>query len=64
MPVTIGKDSTGCYAVWGSQKKYYYECGNEEAKKAAEKKANAQGQVVRSTGYMERIEELARKLKI
>lgn len=25
-----GKDKKGCFARWGSQKKYYFECGNDQ----------------------------------
>ena len=28
MPVHTGKDNQGCFAQWGSQKKYYYNCIN------------------------------------
>jgi hypothetical protein len=44
MPVQINKDKEGCFARWGKEgKKYYYECGNEESKIEAKKKAIAQG---------------------
>lgn len=43
MPTETGKDKTGCFAQWGSLKKYYFECGNGAAKKQAIAKANAQG---------------------
>jgi hypothetical protein len=44
MPVKTSQDSQGCFARWGTKgKKYYYECGNEEALKNARKKATAQG---------------------
>jgi hypothetical protein len=44
MPVQTSQDSQGCFARWGTKgKKYYYECGNEEALKNAKKKATAQG---------------------
>ncbi|GAG82210.1 unnamed protein product, partial [marine sediment metagenome] len=39
MPVRTGKDSKGCYAQWGSQKKYYYACGNASARSSAKTKA-------------------------
>ena len=35
MPTHSGKDEKGCYMQWGGQAKYYYECGNKEAKKKA-----------------------------
>lgn len=47
MPVRVGKDSDGCYAQWGSQKKYYYDCDSPSAKRAAEKKAERQGRAIR-----------------
>lgn len=44
MPVHFKKDAKGCYAQWGTRgAKYYYECGNEEARKRAEAKAEKQG---------------------
>jgi len=51
MPTHTGKDSKGCFAQWGSQKKYYYKCGDMSAKKAAIVKANKQGQAAHATGY-------------
>ncbi len=45
----IGKDSDGCYARWGKEgKKYYYQCGNEEARKRASDKAKKQGRAIKS----------------
>lgn len=39
---------------WGqSGKVYYYTPGNEESRKRAKKKAEKQGQAVRSTGWRE-----------
>lgn len=44
MPVNLGQDNNGCFARWGKQgKKYYYECGNEQARKDAKRKAFEQG---------------------
>ena len=43
MPVNLGRDKEGCYARWGNQKKYYYECGNEEDRNKAKEKAYKQG---------------------
>ena len=55
MPVRTGKDKTGCYAIWGSSgRKYYFECGNEEAKKKAQGKASKQGQAVHASGWKEK----------
>jgi hypothetical protein len=51
MPITTGKDTKGCYAQWGKQKKHYYECGNTKAKDKAKQKAQIQGSVIsRSAG--------------
>lgn len=46
MPVKTGKDGKGCYAQWGSQKKYYYKCGSESGRKRAKQKAHVQGYAV------------------
>ena len=44
MPVQLGRDNQSCFARWGSQgAKYYYECGNEQARDAAKEKAYKQG---------------------
>ena len=51
MPTRTGKDSKGCWVRWGSGKKYYYECGNEAARKNAVAKANKQGQAAHAAGY-------------
>lgn len=51
MPVTTGKDSKGCYAQWGSQKRYYYSCGSKRARERAKKKAEQQGRAIRAAGY-------------
>ena len=51
MPTRIEKDSKGCFARWGSQKKYYYKCGNAAARKRAITKANAQSRAIRASGY-------------
>jgi len=52
MPVTTGKDSKGCYAIWGEHgKKYYYECGNAQARARARKKAQEQGRAAYAGGY-------------
>jgi len=53
MPVHTGKDSKGCFAQWGSQKKYYYTCGNTTARKAAKAKAAKQGAAARAAGFRE-----------
>ena len=43
MPIHSGKDDKGCFEQWGSKgAKYYHECGNEEARANAKKKAAAQ----------------------
>lgn len=51
MPVHTGKDSKGCFAQWGSKKKYHYKCGDMAARKRAKKKAAAQGSAAYSRGY-------------
>lgn len=51
MPVRSGKDSKGCYYQWGSQKKYYYKCGDKDARKKARAKAAKQGQAAHASGY-------------
>lgn len=51
MPVKTGKDDKGCFAQWGGQKKYYYKCGDKEAKANAKSKAEAQGQAAYASGY-------------
>jgi len=51
VPVHTGKDSKGCYAQWGSQKKYHYTCGNASARKRAKAKADAQGRAAHAHGY-------------
>lgn len=51
MPVHTGKDSKGCFAQWGGQKKYYYTCGDKQARKRAEAKAAAQGKAAHASGY-------------
>jgi len=51
MPTHAKKDSKGCYAQWGSQKKYYYECGNVQAKRKAVAKASKQGRAAHAAGY-------------
>jgi hypothetical protein len=57
MPVHTGYDSSNkppCFAQWGnSGKKYYYTCGDKGAMNEAKKKANAQGQAVRASGWTE-----------
>ena len=51
MPTRTGKDSKGCFARWGSQKKYYFKCGNATARKRAIAKANKQARAIRASGY-------------
>ena len=53
MPTHAGKDAKGCYCQYGTQKKYYYECGNKTAKARAWAKAEAQGKKIKSTGWTE-----------
>lgn len=47
MPVRTGKDSKGCFARFGqSGKKYYYKCGNTQARNRAKQRAHVQGSVI------------------
>jgi|CZCB01.1.fsa_nt_gi hypothetical protein len=42
MPFQYGKEDGKCYVRWGSRgKKFYYKCGDEEARERAKKKADA-----------------------
>jgi len=52
MPVHIGKDSTGCFAQWGtSGKKYRYTCGNATARNRAKAKAAKQDAAAHASGF-------------
>jgi len=51
MPIKLGKDGNGCFARWGAGKKYYYTCGNAEARKRAQAKASQQGKAAYAKGY-------------
>jgi len=51
MPVHTGKDNKGCFAQWGGQKKYYYECNDSAARDRAKAKAVKQGAVAHAGGY-------------
>lgn len=53
MPVRVRKDSKGCFARWGEQTKYYYECGDANARERAKAKAAKQGTAVHASGYKE-----------
>ena len=54
MPVRDGKDKQGCYAQWGSQRKYRYPCGDKAARKKARQKAHIQGAAIqKATGKFE-----------
>lgn len=48
MPTSTGKDSKGCYAQWGNQTKYYYRCGDAEARERAKAKADRQGRAAQA----------------
>lgn len=51
MPVMTGKDNKGCFARWGAQgKKYYYECGNKDARERARRRAAKQGRAIKAEG--------------
>lgn len=40
MPIKRGRDKNGkCYYRWGSQKKYYYKCGDVKSRMDSKKKA-------------------------
>lgn len=47
MPTRSGKDSKGCYMQWGNQAKYYYKCGDSEARDRAREKADKQGTAIK-----------------
>jgi hypothetical protein len=51
MPTRFGKDKTGCYARWGSGKKYYYKCGDKSARARAKARADKQGAAAHAGGY-------------
>jgi len=51
MPVHTGHDSKGCFAQWGSKKKYYYKCGDTDARARAKAKAAKQGRAAHAHGY-------------
>ena len=51
MPVTTSKDNKGCFAQWGSQKKYYYKCGDKKERIKAKLKASAQARAIYKSGY-------------
>lgn len=54
MPIHRGKDSKGCYYQWGSQKKYYYQCGNKSSREQAHKKAQKQAIAIYASGWEEK----------
>ena len=52
MPIHSGKDKQGSFYQWGKTgKKYYYVSSNEESRKRAYKKAQAQQIAIYSSGY-------------
>lgn len=53
MPVKTGKDNEGCFAQWGSGKKYHYPCGDTAAMNKAKQKAHLQAAAARRSGFME-----------
>lgn len=61
MPVRVRKDSKGCFAQWGRQTKYYYECGDANARERAKTKAAKQGAAAHASGYKEN--DMAKKLQ-
>lgn len=51
-PIRHGKDSKGCFAQWGnSGKKYYYKCGDKDARDRADSKAQGQARAAYASGY-------------
>ena len=40
MPLKNSKDSEGCYYAWGNRK-FHYECGNQNSRRAAKSRAIA-----------------------
>ena len=65
MPTKTGKDSTGCFARWGSSgKKYRYRCGNDQARKQAITKANKQGAAAHASGFTEEFKKLMEEFLI
>ena len=53
MPVHRGRDSSGSFYQWGSQKKYYYNPNSERSQKNAKAKAIRQGVAVHASGWHE-----------
>lgn len=51
MPTKRYNENGKCWYQWGSQTKYYFECGNEDAAKRAKEKADKQGQAAHISGY-------------
>jgi len=51
MPTKCQSDKKGCYCRWGSQTKYYYKCGDKDARDRARRKADKQGQAAHAGGY-------------
>jgi hypothetical protein len=47
MPTRLKRDNKGCYAQWGSGKKYRYSCRNQVSRERAINKANKQGQAIK-----------------
>lgn len=64
MPVTTGRDSKGCFAQWGNQKKYRYPCGNTSAMNKAKQRAHIQGSVIsKATGRKyEKMDNLVKQI--
>jgi ATP-dependent protease ClpP protease subunit len=47
MPIRSHKDSKGCYMQYGGQAKYYYTCGDSEARERAKEKAAKQAAAIK-----------------
>lgn len=66
MPAQTGKDNEGCFYRWGREgKKYYYECGNKDAREEAKKKAIKQGVAIGDfdSDLVKRIMRIAKRIK-
>lgn len=51
MPIHRGQDKKGCFYQWGTQKKYYYTCGNKKQRENAYKKAHKQAIAIYASGW-------------
>ncbi len=51
MPIHRGKDSSGPFFQWGTQKKYYYKLHNKPSREKAKEKARKQMVAIYATGW-------------